>query len=105
LPWQTSQGDVDVGQEVHFDLDHAVALAGFAAPALDVERETAGAVAARAGFRNAGKQLADRCQQAGVGRRIGARRATDRALVDVDHLVEMVETDDQVMLGGFAVEP
>ena len=40
-------GDVDVGQKVHLDLDHAVALAGLAAPALDVEREAAGLVAAR----------------------------------------------------------
>src|SRR5690606_19048666 len=35
-------GDVDVGQEVHLDLDDAVALAGLAASALDVEGETAG---------------------------------------------------------------
>ena len=35
-------GHVDVGQEVHLDLDHAVALAGLAAPALDVEAEAPG---------------------------------------------------------------
>jgi hypothetical protein len=35
-------GDIDIGQEVHLDLDDAVALAGFAAAALDVEREPAG---------------------------------------------------------------
>ena len=40
-------GDVDVGQEVHLDLDDAVALAGLAAAALDVEREAAGLIAAR----------------------------------------------------------
>src|ERR1700732_2864260 len=39
--------DVDVGQEVHLDLDDAVALARLAAPALDVEREAAWRVAAR----------------------------------------------------------
>ena len=39
-------GDVNVGQKVHLDLDHAVALAGLAAAALDVEREAAGLVAA-----------------------------------------------------------
>src|SRR3546814_1550973 len=38
---------VDVGEEVHLDLDHAVALAGLAASALDVEAEAARAVAAR----------------------------------------------------------
>ena len=40
-------GDVDVGQEVHLDLDQAVALARLAAAALDVEGEAAGLVAAR----------------------------------------------------------
>jgi len=40
-------GDVNVGQKVHLDLDHAVALAGLAAAALDVEREAARLVAAR----------------------------------------------------------
>src|SRR5690606_31001244 len=40
-------GDIDVGQEVHLDLDDAVALTGLAAAALDVEREAAGLVAAR----------------------------------------------------------
>src|SRR5262245_9715670 len=35
-------GDVDVGQEVHLDLDDAVALATLAAPALDVEGEAPG---------------------------------------------------------------
>ena len=34
--------DVDVGQEVHLDRDHAVALARLAAAALDVEREAPG---------------------------------------------------------------
>ncbi len=39
-------GHVDVGQEVHLDLDHALALARLAAPALDVEREAPRLVAA-----------------------------------------------------------
>src|SRR5258708_27374704 len=39
---------VDVGKEMHLDLDHAVALARLAPAALDVEREAPRAVAARA---------------------------------------------------------
>src|SRR5690606_9205520 len=46
-------GDVDVGQEVHLDLDDAVALTGLAAAALDVEAEATGTIAARLGFRQA----------------------------------------------------
>ena len=41
-PWQTSHGYVDVGQEVHLDLDGAVAGAGLTAPTLDVEGEATG---------------------------------------------------------------
>ena len=90
-------GHVDVRQEVHLHLDHAVALAGLAAAALDVEAEAARLVAARARFLRAGEQLADRREQPGVGGRVGARRAADRALVDVDHLVEVLQPVDGVV--------
>ena len=93
-------GDIDVGQEVHLDLQHAVALAGLAAAALDVEAEPAGLVAARLAFGEAGEPVADLGEGAGVGRRVGARGAADRRLVDVDHLVEMFEAGDLVMLAG-----
>ena len=66
-----------------------------------------GAVAALARFRHAREELADRREQPGVGRRIGARRAADRALVDVDDLVEELEAVDRFVrrrLGGAAVE-
>ena len=76
---------------MHLDLDDAVALAGLAAAALDVERETARLVAARLGLGQAGKPVADRREGAGIGRRVGARRAPDRRLIDVDYLVENSE--------------
>src|SRR5688572_29981161 len=62
--------DIDVGQEVHLDLDDAIALAGLAAAALHVEGEAAGLVAARLGLRQTGEPVADRREGAGVGRRI-----------------------------------
>ena len=93
-------GDVDVGQKVHLDLDDAVALAGLAAAALDVEGEAPGLVAARLGFRQAGEPFADRREGAGIGRGVGARGAADRRLVDVDDLVDMLEALDAVVRGG-----
>src|SRR5206468_10232967 len=93
-------GDVDVGQEVHLDLYEAVALARLAAAALDVEAEAAGLVAARLALAQAGEPVADRGEGAGVGRRVGARGAADRRLIDVDHLVEIVEAGELVMLAG-----
>ena len=90
-------GDIDVGEEVHLDLEHAVALAGFAAAALDVEAEAAGLVAARLAFGEASEPVADVGEGAGIGCRVGAGGAADGRLVDVDHLVAMFKAGDLVM--------
>ena len=82
---------VDVGQEVHLDLDRAVALAGLAAAAADVEGEAPGLVAAHLRLGRQRVELADVREQVDVGGRVRARRAADRLLVDVDHLVEDVD--------------
>ena len=64
--------DVDVGQEVHLDALGALALAGFAAAALDVEAESAGLVAADLGLAGLGEDLADLVEDAGVGRGVAS---------------------------------
>ena len=87
-------GHVDVRQEVHLDLDDAVALARLAAPALHVEAEAAGVVAARARFGHCGEQLAQRREQPGVRGRVRARRAADGTLVDVDDAIDVLEPLD-----------
>src|SRR5471030_1003048 len=94
-------GYVNVRQEVHLDFDHAVALTGFTAPALDVKTETPGVVAACTRFRHTGKQLAHRCENTGVGRRVGAWRTANRALVDVDDFIEMRQTVNFTIWGRF----
>ena len=93
--------DVDVGQEVHLDLDLAVALARLAAAALDVEREAARLVAAHLRVGRQRVQLADVREEVGVRRGVRARRAADRALVDLDHLVERVDPLDASCAPGF----
>ena len=97
-------GDVDVGQEVHLDLDLAVALAGLAAAALDVEREAAGLVAAHLRVGRQRVELADLVEQLRVGGRVRARRAADRRLVDVDHLVEALDPVDRRVLARLDAE-
>src|SRR3569623_2393747 len=84
--------------QLHFE--HAAAFAGLAAAALDVEAESAGAVTARARCLRAGEQLADRREQTGLGGGSGARRAAERALIDVDDLVELREADDVLARRG-----
>src|SRR2546423_15591871 len=89
--------DVDVRQELHLDLEDPVALAVLAATALDVERKTAGLVAADARLRDAREQLADGREQADVRGRIRARRPADWALVDLDDLVDVLRALERVM--------
>ena len=91
---------VDVGEKVHLDLHEAVALARLAAPALHVEREASRPVAADLRVRQLGEQLANGREQPRVRGRIRARRAADRALVDVDDLVDVLEPRDAIVLAG-----
>src|SRR5690606_27179022 len=74
----------------------AVALARLAAAALDVEAEAAGFVAARPGFGHACKDLANRREQARIGARIGARRAADGTLIDIDDPIDVLQPFDAI---------
>src|SRR4051794_13719466 len=93
---------VDVGQEVHLDLDRAVARARLAATALDVEREAALEVAPHLGLRRRGEELADVVEDACVRRGVAAGRPADGRLVDVDHLVALVAAVDPFVAAGTA---
>jgi hypothetical protein len=85
---------------VHLDLDQPIALAGLAAATLHVEAEPSRSVATNLGVWDLGEQLSDGSEQTGVGRRIRARRASDRTLVDVDHLVDVLDAGDPVVRSG-----
>src|SRR5579883_3488857 len=86
-------GDVDIGQEVHFDTLEAVPLARLAAATLHVEAEAAGL----ARFGQHGIEIADRREETGVGGGVGARGAADRSLVDADDFVDLVDAFDRIV--------
>ena len=92
-----------VGQKIHLQLVRAVSLAGFAASARDVEAESPGFVAASFRFGQLRVQIANFVEQLDVRRRIRARRAADRRLIDRDQLVEMLESFDALVLAGRAL--
>src|SRR6266571_2126878 len=81
--------DVDVRKEVHLHFHQPVALARLAAPALHVEGKPPRAVPPELRFGEVREQLADRREQPRVGGGVGARRAPDGTLIDVDHLVDL----------------
>ncbi len=82
---------------MHLDLQDAIALACLTASALDVKAETPCAVAP--GFRLYGlaEEFPYAIEYARVGCGIGARRAADGLLVDVDDLVDMLQPFDSLV--------
>ena len=83
-----------VGEEVHLDELDAGALAGLAATALHVERETSCLVVADLGFGQLAEELTDVVEHLGVGGGIAPWRAADRCLVDLDDLVDVFQSLD-----------
>src|SRR5262245_17658377 len=82
--------DIDIREEVHFDLDRAITGACLAAPALDVEREPAGLVAPDLRLGGLGEQPADVVEDTRVGGGVPSRCTADRTLVDVNDLVGVI---------------
>ena len=79
-----------VGEELHLNVDVAITRARLASAPLDIEGEPARFITSRASFGNSREQLTDGSERAGVGRRVRARGATDRRLVDIHHLVNVL---------------
>ena len=88
---------------MHFHFGHAVALTRTATPAVDIERKTARAVTTLTRHGHLGHQLAQRREQAGIGDRVGARRAAYGGLIDIDDFVKVVKAEDVVMRRRFFV--
>ena len=101
LPMALLARHIDVWKELHFNLLDAVAVAFFATSAFHVEGEAARAVAADLRVRRHGENLADRVEKPRVGGGIGAWRAADRRLVDDDHLVDVLQPFDGIVLAWF----
>ena len=49
------------------------------------------------------EQLANRCKQSGIGSRVRAWCTPDRALVDIDDLVEVIQAVNRLVWRGFQV--
>ena len=87
-------GYIHIRQKVHFNLDHAIALTGLTSPTFDVEAEAPGLVATRFRLWQPGKPIPNGSEGARIGRRVRTWRAPDWTLVDIDHLIEMLQPFD-----------
>ena len=88
---------------MHLDFDESAAFAIFAAPAFHIETEAPRIVSAHAGRGKLTEELADRRERAGVRDRVRARRAADRALVDHDRFIQLIEPAERAMRPWFVL--
>ena len=98
-------GDVDVRQEVHFNLQQAVSGAGLAPAPLHVEGEPPGAIPPGLGVRGGGEELPDVSKEPGVGGGVGPGGPADGGLVDGDDLVQKFLPFQTVVLAGADLHP
>ena len=89
-----------IGKELHLNALVAEPLAVVAAAVAAVERKAGRAEAGRLRGGRRGVELADALPRLGVERRIGARRAADRRLVDEDDLAQFQVGVDRLDRGG-----
>ena len=93
-------GNINVRQEMHFDLDQAVAGTGLTTSPFDIKGKASLPVASKLGVLRRGKQIPDIVENAGICCRIGARRPSDRALIQLDHLIHIFQPFNTVTFSG-----
>ena len=84
--------DINVGQEMHLNLYHSAALAGFASAALEVEGESVLLIASDFSIGSRRKKRSYIGKEPGVCCRIRAWRSAYRRLVYGDNLVKLVNS-------------
>ena len=89
---------IHIRQEVHFDALRPLALTRFTTAAFDIKAEPARLIAPDLRLARFGEHLPHLVKHAGVRRRITPRCTADRALIDLNHLVDLVRPRHLFML-------
>ena len=88
---------------MHFDSLDALALAGLAAAALDVEGKAPRLVPSDPGLAGHCVELADVVEDVGIGGRVRPRRAADGRLVDLYDAVDSFRAGDAAVRAGLVL--
>ena len=93
--------NVNIRQEVHFNLDDAVAFTILAASAFNIEAEPSLFIPPQLGFVGFRKQTANVIKNTGIRCRITPRCTPNRTLVNVDELFDIFIAEDLIIWSGF----
>src|SRR6266568_353294 len=96
---------IDIGQEIHLDFHDALTLTGFASPPLDIKGEAAGLIAAYLRFRHLRKQFPNTGEGSSIGGGIRARSSPNGRLIDIDYLVQVLQTLNGIVRSRLLMRP
>src|SRR6202041_3638789 len=92
---------VHIRQEIHFDSTLAVPLTGLAATALDIETKPPRLISALARFGEHRIQFSYRSEYTRIGSGIRPRSSPDGRLIDLHHLINVLDASDGAVFAGF----
>ena len=85
---------------MHLDLDDSISAAGLTSSALHIETETSLLISPGLGICCRCKKITDLVKYSCVSSRVGTGSSSNRRLVNIDHLVQLVNSQDIIMLTG-----
>src|SRR5579863_9095186 len=88
---------VDIGQEIHLNAHNALTLTGLTPSTLDIEREPPRLIATQTRLRHLREQITDDGKGCGIGSGIRARCTPNRRLININHLVQMLQSFYRIM--------
>ena len=90
---------------MHFHFENALTTTGFTAAALDIETEAAGPVSPCSSLGYLCQEVADLIENTGVGGRVRPGSAADCALINVNNLIYLFETENSCMSARILSSP
>ena len=91
---------IHIREKVHLNFKNSVSAACLTSSTLDIKTESSLLVSARLGIRCSSKQISDHVKHTGIRCRIWARCTSDRWLIDINDLVQLLKAQNIVMISG-----
>ena len=83
---------IDIREKMHLDLQNSVTVAGFTSAAFHIKAESAFLVSPGLRICCSCEQVSDHVKDTGVGCRVRPRCTTDRRLINVNNLIQLLHT-------------
>ena len=95
---------IHIWQEVHFYLGDTVSAAGLTSSALHIEAEASLLISSHLSLWHLCKEVSNRIEHSRVSRRVRSRRASDRRLVNIYNLIEVLNATYLFMRTGLFLQ-